>query len=66
LRVDPASVWDWLALVRIDLETGVRDIYVLPRQTVLALSGGPDALGAGTAYLAAATRGLNPTGVTSG
>ena len=45
LRVDPAPVWDWLALVRIDLETGRRDIYVLPRQKVLALSGSPDALG---------------------
>jgi hypothetical protein len=45
LRVDPAPTWDWLALVRIDLETGVRDIYVLPHQTVLAFSGGPDALG---------------------
>src|SRR5690242_14722813 len=45
LRIDPAPSWDWLALVRIDLETGRRDIYVLPRQKVLALSGGPDAEG---------------------
>ena len=45
LRIDPAPAWDWLALVRIDLETGGRGLYVLPRPAVLALSGGPDALG---------------------
>jgi hypothetical protein len=30
--------WDWLALIRIDVVDGRRDIFVVPRDAALALS----------------------------
>ena len=36
-RFDPTG-WDWLALVRINAETSIREIFLLPRDAALTLS----------------------------
>ena len=36
-----ADGYDWLVLMRVDIQTGMRRVYVLPRETALALASKP-------------------------